>query len=424
MDPALEGLGDVLIGFLLVTIGLLAIALSLYRRRAADELLASFGAFSFLYGIRLALDSPLAQTLGVSTETADWLTSFITYVILVPAWYFFWKLVDEGESRPLLLWLRFLVVFAVVGIASDLLLGRPESLARANNVIAASGSILMILVLWGRRRRMTTELRILILGLLVFGLLSINDNLVPLGVLPWSWRKESIGFVVFVACLGWIAARRFVATERSLAAVEGELEAAKRIQTSILPQESPTLESLDIAFRFQPSSEVAGDLFEFLEVSPSKIGFVIADVSGHGVPAALIASMVKVAIAASGGHPHPFLHRKSEPSAREVGGGGVILGRFPDAEYSEERLELESGDRFVLYTDGVIEAHNSQQGMFGEQRLRQLVSTAGDSSAEGLCQSVMQEIGRWTGESATTSQGDDLTLVVVEFRPQSPTAER
>lgn len=467
MDPSLTGLGDVITGSLLGIIGLAALALSLVRRQGTDPLLASFGAFATLYGVRLIFSNPLTPALGASRTTSVWISHLVTYVILVPAWYFFWKLLGDGWRSMNLWWVRVVTIFAVVAVVSDLVQGTPGTLDKLNNVIVLLGLMIIGFGLWSYRRTMTTELRILLAGLSIFGLFAINENLVPLGFLPWSWRGETGGFLIFVGCLGWIATRRSLATERELASVAGELEAAKVIQSSILPACAPQIDGLDIASRFEPSSAVAGDLFDFLTPAPHQIGIVIADVSGHGVPAALIASMVKVAvesraefsgrpaelltnvnqtlcgsfqhgfvsaaymfldlqkreaIVASGGHPYPLLRRRSEPTVHEIGGSGVILGRFQDATFEQQHLQLAPGDRLVLYTDGVVEARNPADEMFGEDQLRSFLQNGESLTAEGFCEALMGQLDRWTG-GRPDSGHDDLTLVVVDVEIDEPTED-
>lgn len=460
VDSSLTGIGSVLTGFLLAAVGLVGVALSLIRRRGVDPLLMSFGLFSLLYGLRLFVDNPLAPNLMLSSELTRWVASFITYLISIPAWYFFWMQMGDGWHSLNRRWVRLVTVFAVVGVVSDVIRGRPGTLMNLNNVIVILGLIVIVIGFWTHRARMTTDLKILAFGLTVFGLLAVNDNVMMLNILPWTWEGESIGFVVFVGCLGWIAARRFFATEHDLATVEGELEAAKRIQRSILPKAFPENENLAIAVRFHPSSAVAGDFYDFLSRDSGKVGILIADVSGHGVPAALIASMVKVAVKAHadsaghpselltrvnqtlcgsfehgfvtaacvfidverreatiscGGHPYPLLRRKTEASVREIGTGGIVLGRFADADYGQERLALEPGDRLVLYTDGIVEAREPGGEVFGEQRLHRLLVDTDGQSAEEFCDSVMREIDRWTSGQTDTLQDDDLTLVVVDL---------
>jgi serine phosphatase RsbU (regulator of sigma subunit) len=106
-----------------------------------------------------------------------------------------------------------------------------------------------------------------------------------------------------LAGLGYVTARRIFANEQRLAALARELETARRIQTSILPRGVPGVGGLRLAARYQPMAAVAGDLWDFLAVD-RRVGLLVADVSGHGVPAALVASMVKVAFEAQRGRGH------------------------------------------------------------------------------------------------------------------------
>ena len=465
MDASLNGLGDLLTGSLLGAVGLLAIILSLFRRKGADPLLASFGAFSLLYGIRLLFSIELAPVLGISRLTATWITSLITYLIQIPAWFFFWKLLGDGWHRTVFWFLRIMVVFAILGVASDLIQGTPGTLSRhPNNVLVLVGMIVAALGLLQYRGRMTTDLRILFGGLATFSLFVINDNLVSIGALPWDWREESIGFTIFVACLGVIAGRRFLTTEHDLATLQSEMATAQRIQASILPPRPPDASGLDLAVRFRPTSAVAGDFYDFLQPASNQLGLIVADASGHGVAAALIASMVKVAfksqrdraslpsrlltevngtllgsfrhgfvtaayayvetgtgdlVVASAGHPLPLLRSARHSNVRAVGGQGPILGRFADAEYLEQRLLLQPGDRLVIYTDGFTEARNGDGEPYGEDRLREFVSDSGEMTADGFCDSLLQEIDRWSRECPDDLEDDDLTLVVVDYRGEA-----
>ena len=92
--------------------------------------------------------------------------------------------------------------------------------------------------------------------------------------------------------------RRAIEDARRLAVIDGELSIARQIQSSILPQAMPRVAGLTLVARYRPMSAVAGDFYDFVEIDPQQLGVLVADVSGHGVPAALIASMVKVALAA------------------------------------------------------------------------------------------------------------------------------
>ncbi len=404
-------------------------------------------------------------------------------MIGVPAWIFFWQLlavraggradVDHGwpgrGGRSIVLWWLGLVgAFAVTGVVSDLIQRTPGTLAGTpNNVLVVAGLLVVVAVVVQRRRDATPDQRILLLGLAVFGLFVLAENLASLGVLPGPFRQEAAGFLVLVACLGWIAGRRFFANERQLAALESELETARRIQTSILPRQLPRLPGLSIAARFRPSSAVAGDLYDFLEPAPGQLGIVLADVSGHGVPAALIASMVKVAVtsrrdraarpaellhevnqtlcgsfehgfvtaaylhldtnamtlvAANAGHPHPLLRRATTRQLLELGGRGSVLGRFPDARFEERRHPLQPGDRLLLYTDGLVEARSPAGELFSEHRLRAFLTDHDAPTPEAFSDALLEELRRWTAASRTPAVGDDLTFLLVDVvsPPPSP----
>ena len=313
-----------LVATLLVTIGSLSLLLSLLGKRRPDPLLAAFGVFAMLWGIRQFSRSELLDQLGVDALTADWIENLVTYVINVPAWVFFSQLLERGRRSIVLWWVGVVSVFAVVGVISDVVQQTPGTLARhPNNVVVLLGLAIATVTLVRNRGRATEDMKILGVGLSVFSLFVINENLVSMGLLPWSWREESIGFLFLVACLGLIAARHFFGKERELAALEGELETARQIQVSLLPEGPPDHAQLSFAVRFQPSSAVAGDLYDFLAPGSGAVGVLVADVSGHGVPAALIASMVKVAA------------RSHTAVAKPAGGVPHSSERDPLREYEE-----------------------------------------------------------------------------------------
>jgi serine phosphatase RsbU (regulator of sigma subunit) len=297
------------------------------------------------------------------------------------------------------------------------------------------------------------ELKTLRVVLLVWGAFVIYNNVRSL--LPFGNNSdyEFVGFAIFLCSLAYLVARRSMQTEAALASIRNELEIARRIQTSILPEEMPQLEGLRVAAKYVPMSEVAGDFYDFLVVDKRRVGLLIADVSGHGVPAALVASMVKVAIAAqaehaddpakvmaglnsvlagklqgqfvtaaylfldlgkgtgcysAAGHP-PLLHyRSADHTVLDVVENGLILGFVPFATYEAKTFDFGAGDRFLLYTDGVMEAAQNGEE-FGEARVKGVLSRSG--SANDICQSVSREISSWTRGVAS----DDITIVAVDI---------
>lgn len=445
-----------LIAQLLMMTGIVATAASIVRRRGDSRTLLWFGLFTFLYGLRLGGETYLPILFGVSLRTSAFAVAFITYGITVPAWAVATRLIGPGWKSALRWQVLAFALFAPIGIASDLLTGHPGSLELANNVLVVVGGISVMANSLLLRKRATFDLRIVLGGAILFLLFALNNNLTALGVLPWKSTDETVGFLIFVAALGFAAVRSFLRGEREQIAIENELRTAREIQLSILPTSMPDMAGLAFHARYDPASSVAGDLYDFLSVDAQHAGVLVADVAGHGVPAALIASMVKIAATSqaalaadpaalltsihatlrrdvrrafvtatylwfdmdqhevtvtNAGHPPPLLFRNG--TFLELGAPGVLLGRFANVHYVTTKTALAKGDRIVAYTDGIIEARNARGEMFGEERLQHLVraSTALDSVALG--DEIVSAVRRWR---VNDEDADDLTVVVVDVR--------
>src|SRR5271156_2693860 len=190
---------------------------------------------------------------------------------------------------------------------------------------------------------------------------------------------------------------------RQLVEINTELEMARQIQLSILPSSTPKISGLDIVARYIPMTSVAGDFYDFIVVDERHVGIFIADVSGHGLPAALIASMLQVALTAQArhvsepgkvlaglnqalcgkfqhnfvtaayvyvdleksilkyggaGHPPLVLRRQTTRRSSQPLENGLVMGQFEEAAYDSLQVPVAPGDRFVLYTDGILETAN------------------------------------------------------------------
>jgi phosphoserine phosphatase RsbU/P len=245
---------------------------------------------------------------------------------------------------------------------------------------------------------------------------------------------------------------------RQLSAIQNELEMARKIQLSILPREVPRIAGLEIAARYVPMTSVAGDFYDFIPVDDKRFGALVADVSGHGVPAALVASMLKIALAAQAphasdparvlaglnqalcgkfethfvtaayvfvdtekgtidyagaGHPPIVLCGKAAASGRSVQQNGLFLGMFPHARYSGIQVAIVPGDRCAVYTDGVSEARNRAGEEFGTDRLRALLEASVDQPADPFADRVLEALNEWTARPAGEGHDDDITLLVI-----------
>jgi sigma-B regulation protein RsbU (phosphoserine phosphatase) len=438
-------------------------ALALARRRRDPSLLA-FGALAALYGTRLLLSTTAARALfGLDPRLRAYLNAALSYFILVPLVLFLEQLVS-ARWRPLLrrLW-QLDLGFGIAAWTIEVVRRSPFSLGGVSSLWVLGNLLVVVLALALPGEAASWELRRLRASFLAAGVFILGENLRGLGVLPWPAGIEPIGQMIFLAGLGSIAARRFFDSQTRLGLVEQELAMARRIQTSILPRELPRLDGLDIAVRYLPAAEVAGDFYDFLPASPGggrRIGVLAADASGHGVPAALIASMVKVAAAAqaehaasparvlsamsaiffgqlrgqfvtcayvvldleagrlawaNAGHPPPLLLHAGE--VRELGPTGTVLGRLSRAAHAEGTLPLAPGDRLLIFTDGLPEAASPSGEPFGDERLRGFLVEHAALPAEAFATALLARVAAWVGRGGEAGGfGDDLTLLVFQLR--------
>jgi sigma-B regulation protein RsbU (phosphoserine phosphatase) len=342
-------------------------------------------------------------------------------------------------------------VLGLLALAT-LVVGRQPIFYTINAVlIIASVTTLVLLSL--RRRSLNRDAAVMRRGLLIFAAFIFWENFSRnlLGIsLP---DIEPIGFVVFLGCLGYVAARQTLERDLQLGEIQKELEVAKRIQLSILPAEFPNSASFRVATRYVPMTSVAGDFYDFIVADDTRAGLLIADVSGHGIPAALIASMVKVAATSqranaadparllagmnvilrgntqdqfvtaayvyldaqtrklrysAAGHPPMLLLRGG--SVLDIAENGLILAVFDFATYTNAGLPLEPGDRVLLYTDGVVDAANAKGDFFGQDALSALLRQTAELPPSEAADRIISAVQKWA-----SSQDDDLTVLVCDY---------
>jgi serine phosphatase RsbU (regulator of sigma subunit) len=245
--------------------------------------------------------------------------------------------------------------------------------------------------------------------------------------------------------------------------IEQELRLARSIQQAFLPKEVPTLEGWQISPFYQPAREVGGDFYDFHYLSGDRLGLVVGDATGKGVPAALVMSTtcgmlravsqaldssspgemlrrVNEALVpsipanmfvtcfyaildpkrgslryANAGHDVPYLHRNLG-AAEELRARGMPLGLMPGMSYEENEIVLDAGESALFYSDGLVEAHHPNGEMFGFPRLRALIAEHAEN--ESLEQALLEELYSFVGDS--WEQEDDITLLTLRrFVPLS-----
>jgi serine phosphatase RsbU (regulator of sigma subunit) len=327
-----------------------------------------------------------------------------------------------------------------------------------NRVVGGAGAFVGFANLFFTKSGLPGQ-RLLRAGILAFMALVVHDALANAGWLPWRRGSGPIGVLICIAAIAYTAVSRTLQARRELRTIENELATARRIQSAILPAAAPVLEGAQLVFRYVPAAAVAGDMVVFLAAGPRRVGILVADVSGHGVAAALIASMVKVAAVAqkshaddpsrvltgihlaladelpaahfvtasyvfvdlerglirhaSAGHPPPLVfHAADRTFATPAATGPLIMNLMPTA-YPATEIPLYPGDRVVMFTDGVTEAMRPDDEMFGEDRLRQVIATSG-SGADGVASAIIAAAVAFRGGDISRLD-DDCTLVVLEL---------
>ncbi|MEP7029094.1 MAG: PP2C family protein-serine/threonine phosphatase, partial [Candidatus Eisenbacteria bacterium] len=236
-----------------------------------------------------------------------------------------------------------------------------------------------------------------------------------------------------------------------------ELEIARGIQESFLPEKAPVMKGLDLHGINLSYGEVGGDYFDFIPIVDNQLGLAIGDVSGKGIAAALLMAAFRASLLAeirnhyairrifekvnrllyestdtgkfvtafygvldvknrvftfsNAGHNPPLLLR-ANGSAEWLTEGGLALGILVDAAYEERPVPLATGDLLVLYTDGVTEASTSTGEQYGVQRLEDLVRSLATQPAAEIVEAIRLDVEAFTGEMHLN---DDLTLVVARL---------
>jgi phosphoserine phosphatase RsbU/P len=435
------------LGSAFTTVGLLAAAFCVIRRKF-DALLVYFALFAVFYGQRLWIQADLLQILLPTSKLFVSLRTGINYVVPIPAILFF-DAAGLIHRRGRGIGYAMGIVMASLAIAT-FVFGPSKVYETINNVVVMI--VLIALVVESvTSKSISRDFVIIRRGLLIFVAFAFWDN--TSGVFHLPSRVEPFGFVAFLGALGYVAARRTLDRDRQLGEIQKELEVARRIQLSILPGDFPSSANFQVAARYVPMTSVAGDFYDFIVADDRQAGLLIADVSGHGVPAALIASMVKLAATSqrgnagdpsgllagmnaalcgntqsqfvtaayvhldsaagelrysAAGHPPMLLLRDGRVSPVEE--NGLILAAFDFATYSNAARRLEAGDRILLYTDGIVEAANRGGEFFGHDALCAVLRETAGIAPSAVADRIIASVQQWAA-----SQDDDLTVLVCDY---------
>src|SRR5579872_2780127 len=447
-------IADIIFGSVFLFIGSAAGLIAAIRRSSGARLFVWLGIWSALYGGAQLSQSPMVVETWPRwlQRGAPYASAAMTSLLVVFGSLAFFEL-SLGRLRQLIRAAAGLgLAIAVARIASFGWPGLHDQLAVYNNLLAAGVLVALTVVVTSsgssRRFLVLGDSRVLAIGTFLFAVEALYANLSGSMGLATLRILDHLGFAILLVSFAYVALQVVFTNERRLLAVESELAIAREIQTSILPRCIPELQDLSISAAYLPMTAVAGDFYEFIPIDDKRLGILVADVSGHGVPAALIASMIKVAaqsvvpcahdpaavlrglnralsgqlrgqfvtaaylwmdldrcIALYSAAGHPALLRWRQGQMESIESNGLLFGVIEDCDdYPVRSLEIERGDRFLLYTDGVTESENAAGDFFGERKLEQIVRANQSCTASELSNRLLDEIRSW--QPASKSQQD------------------
>jgi serine phosphatase RsbU (regulator of sigma subunit) len=294
------------------------------------------------------------------------------------------------------------------------------------------------------------------LGALLEGVRRVNDGDLTVEV-PVRMEDE-IGYLAHSFNSMVRSVREAVETRERVAAVEREFAVARRIQEDLLPESLPNVAGIIAAARLIPAETMSGDFYDAVLLDDG-LALLAVDVSGHGVPAALIAAMAKLAFSQSSaraadpaalltamnetltgriggqfftaccvfldpvrglarlgnaGHPPVLLLRNAQVQALKP--AGPLAGLLPDARYGVTEIALTPGDRILIYTDGVTECCSPEEEEFGLERLGGALREGAALSPDAFADHLLDQLRTWSGREGTFE--DDVTVLVADFQPQ------
>lgn len=454
---------DIISGSVFLFVGLAACSIAAIGRRSGLRTFVWLGIWSAMFGaMRLnqlpAIAAILPPWFQTSTPLAN---TAITYLLVVFGSLSFMELC-RGKVR---LFMQVAVAsglaIAVLGVPYFVLTGSNDRLMPYNHLLAACVLLVVTAVTaapsLSSKYLVLPQNKILTIGTLLFASEALYVNVSRLLGFETPVTVDHLGFAILLSSFAYANLRIVFANERRLLSIENELSIAREIQTSILPDGVPELDRIRVAAAYYPMDAVAGDFYEFIAVDHYRLGLLVADVSGHGVPAALIASMLKVATQSLDSYAHdpkavlsginrilsrqlrgqfvsaaylwldtengearysaaghPPLLRWRQNQLDRIQSNGLLMGVLATCDdYPVSTIQINTGDRFLLYTDGVTEPENADGESFGDMRLEQVVRDNQWGSPSELSDALLSEMRQW--QPSADNQQDDITLIVIDL---------
>lgn len=257
-----------------------------------------------------------------------------------------------------------------------------------------------------------------------------------------------------------ISMKESVRVQNKLIVIQNELEIATDIQKAIIPRDLPDIKNIHFAVKYETSTQVGGDYYDYHLIDDRRIGILVADVAGHGIPAAIVAAMLQVAFTfykiefkdpsllftkinsvmekyphgifitacsvyidlekrklyhSNAGHRPLLIWRQKDQKIISDKIYDRPLGIVPGSMYTFNEIDLFDGDRIILYTDGIVEARNYRRDLYGDDRFDQLITDNHHLDGDTFVVTIVDEIKKWAGVAEGQTLEDDITLIAIDI---------
>jgi sigma-B regulation protein RsbU (phosphoserine phosphatase) len=416
------------------------------------------------YGLRIIAENELILiTVNLPRSFWIYISAFVTDILPIFFILYLMSFNGPGWKRSVFWLLVIWVAYGLTAIICGIVTGIPEIIGGGipNKIMV----LLIILVLsfnrFMERKKRSQENCVIEVGILVFLISVLYNNLVPEEFFISGDVVEHFAFLFFLLCLIYASIRHSIHAEREYQAILHDLETARQIQLAILPGVIPVSPSFSIVPTYIPTAIIGGDFYAVHHADDKHLGVLVADISGHGIPAALLASMIKVAFNsnnsvadrpalmlesmnkaltgqlndefitaaylwidfedmivchASAGHPAPILIRGLQAQDQPVMAKNIPIGIVENAKYTDSVVKILPGDRIVIYTDGLVEVFNARGELFGKSRLLTLLAESLDLTGEKIAELLIRKVNAWSGKKTNESLDDDVTVIIVDVK--------
>lgn len=449
-----------LFGFMYLVLGVVSFIIFLLRIKKTEGYIFYLAILNVAFGLKFLYENPLVQLTELPTPDF-WLYIMPIIAAVIPIVFilFIRYFIGWGWRRSILWLLIYSILQGIIKIVTEYTAPAEDIYGTTNTIFGLLSVIVLFMHLFLPDMRKNREVQIIGAGLGFYLIAIFYANLAGFQWLPEKLSFDEPAYLFFNICLIYVALRRITNTEKEFYAVKQDLETARNIQNGILPELNPKSEKYELAAAYVPMALIGGDYFDYQIPDENHIRVLIADVSGHGISAALIASMVKVAFTSqesnahkpalvlqqinrslagqlnnefitagyfgidlnklkltysSAGHPPLVFYRRANNEIKEIKVPGIPIGVFPETTYKETTLTLAKGDRLVFYTDGILDVANTSNEVFGRTRLINQIKETKELSPDDATKNILDALQKWSGKNEDETYEDDITLIIFD----------